>query len=75
VRRGGGGVLVPKYPKDGHLPPIFLPFLYSNQKPEINVKSFNYLILFGIFFGKEAKKFNPLSFKKFVTLQDQLGGN
>jgi hypothetical protein len=48
---------------------------YSNQKPEINVKSFNYLILFGIFFGKEAKKFNPLSFKKFVTLQDQLGGN
>jgi len=47
---------------------------YSDQKPETNVKSFNYLILFGIF-GKGAKKFNPLSFKKFVTLQDQFGGD
>jgi len=48
---------------------------YSDQKPEINVKSFNCLILFGIF-GMGADKFNPLNCKKFVTLQeDQLGGD
>jgi hypothetical protein len=48
---------------------------YSDEKLEINVKSFNCLILFGIF-GKVADKFNPLNCKKFVTLQeDQLGGD